>query len=148
MTKKLKPNYELLRDAYAIIDGIPPRKIDLDAIQESKGESLTCGTICCAAGWLALHPQFQALGLNMTHDPAHFFHPRAWVTFNGNDHDGDYAAVMSRVFRITDDEAVELFGCAGESPYDHSMRRNATDKSLFLNRVRSFLKEKGQPCSL
>jgi hypothetical protein len=60
-----RPNFDLLRDAFAIMDGIPSRVIDLDSWTTEQGKTLSCGTIACAGGWLARHPQFMELGLRI-----------------------------------------------------------------------------------
>ena len=63
-------NIELWKDAISVIDGIPEKRINLNTWQKSQlvrfitgPDQIECGTICCAAGWLALHPKFQSLGL-------------------------------------------------------------------------------------
>jgi hypothetical protein len=58
----MRPNFELLRDAFAIIDGIPKRAFDLD-MWRTKGAGPSCGTIACAGGWLAMHPAMNERGL-------------------------------------------------------------------------------------
>jgi hypothetical protein len=57
-----RPNFERLRDAFAILDGLPEEAIKLWTWRE-KGRKPECGTIACAAGWLAMHPAMNALGL-------------------------------------------------------------------------------------
>lgn len=54
---------ERLAFAYQVISGIPGDVIELDSFRTKKGQTLECGTICCGAGWLALHPVFNELGL-------------------------------------------------------------------------------------
>jgi len=59
----MRPNFDLLRDAFAIIDGIPEASFRLDFWTSKQGKSLSCGTIACAGGWIARHPKFKAMGL-------------------------------------------------------------------------------------
>lgn len=62
------PNYELLKQAYAIIDGIPETAIALGGIRTKEGATLAEGTVCSPEGWLALHPTFNEHGLTMSAD--------------------------------------------------------------------------------
>src|SRR5690606_37240816 len=129
MSKKT-PNYELLKEAYSIIDGIPGKLIDLDHIVKQKGERLDCGTICCAAGWLAHHPKFQALGLEMAHDK----------------NDGDnyevkyrsergYRSAMSALFGVSGGDAVNLFGSAGVSDYGYTASGDSRVRGFSASRA-------------
>lgn len=138
-----KPNYNLLRDAAAIIDGIPPMNFRLSGWYKDrdKAPEANCGTIACALGWLALHPKFQALGLKPRHN---------WL--------GAVPSVLhyspmesaARLFGITHDEAVDLFCVPGASTYDQHLEGRSTmgagawQKHMFDHRVRSFLRYKGQ----
>lgn len=56
-------SYPLLRDAYAIIDGIPDNRIDLAQWRKVGRSPHSCGTIACAAGWLSMHPDMKDRGL-------------------------------------------------------------------------------------
>jgi hypothetical protein len=62
MNTTTRPNFELLRDAFAIIDGIPNKAFKLDSWREN-GDGPACGTIACAGGWLAMHPTMNQAGL-------------------------------------------------------------------------------------
>lgn len=57
---------ERLAFAYQVIGGIPEKVIDLERYRSKEGKTLDCGTICCGAGWLALHPVFNELGLTLS----------------------------------------------------------------------------------
>lgn len=46
---------------HSIIDGIPSDLINLNQFKEET----ECGTICCGAGWAAMHPYFQAQNLRL-----------------------------------------------------------------------------------
>lgn len=57
-------NKKYIELAYQILDGIPEKQISLDYtyneyVQEGDWDKI----IACGAGWLALHPKFQKLGL-------------------------------------------------------------------------------------
>lgn len=119
------PNYNLLKDAYAVIDGIPAEAIDLDSWRLRTGESLGCDTIACAAGWLALHPEFKALGL-IAHSGG---------TPNFRQDSGNSA--LEKFFRLSYKQTERLFGPAFlEHPSRH--------KYIFLKRLRNFLVDAGQ----
>ena len=127
----MKPKYNLLREAYAIIGGIPDNVIDLRSIQKVKGESLSCGTICCAFGWLGHHPKFQALGLRTVE------HTWKKITLHG--FPTEYRLAAAELFDITEHEAVDLFGMVFESRYDKDASRGLSDKQLWMYRVRRYL---------
>lgn len=57
-----RPNFDRLRDAFAILDGIPKKAWRLEAWR-SRGSAPVCGTIACAAGWLAMNPTMNEQGL-------------------------------------------------------------------------------------
>lgn len=129
------PNYELLKEAYAIIGGIPARKINLEAIITDRGPSLACGTIACAAGWLAMHPKFKDMGLGL------------------NPHGGGLAVngihtmfdtAMAQVFGITVGDAMDLFGTRHFSRFDSDLPQHLGDKALWKARVKAFLRAQGQ----
>lgn len=128
------PNFELLKDAYAIIGGIPNEVIDLCDVQLHAGDSLGCGTVCCAAGWLGHHPQFQALGLETT---------RAGSTkLDGKFRSYDDA--MAEVFNMDPEDAEKMFA-PRNFLYERNERANGgTDKALWLTRVREYLRRHGQ----
>lgn len=139
-TKKdaeLDVTIELLKDAYEIIDGIPAKRVFLNSWQNPLGglqhltqwgpettsykktaAQIDCGTLACAAGWLCLHPKFQALGLmvNRDGDPALASNPNSY----------GYAA-LARVFHITHTQAATLFGLAFSA-------RSSAHKSIWLDR--------------
>ena len=129
------PNYELLKDAYAIIDGIPKHIINLDIIG-SHGMSLSCGTICCAAGWLGHHPRFQEMGLQTVGNGLRW--KGKWA---------NYDEAMGEVFNIPGEVAENLFGGAGYSSLDSYRPASVpigAHKEMFLNRIRTFLQREGQ----
>jgi hypothetical protein len=116
------PDIRLLKDAYAIIDGVPNSAFSLKQWRLRQGKNLTDGTICCAAGWLTLHPKFEALGLTFdgTGRPA-------FGLYRG------YAA-LAALFRIDTSEAYAMF-----CPLPPDAWSPQTDKVVWLNRVRTYL---------
>lgn len=126
------PNFELLKDAYAIIGGIPERAINLDMIELAKGESLGCGTVCCAAGWLGNHPQFQKLGL---------YNTGLGTTMRLGGSVVSYQDAMAEIFDISEYEAEDMF-CSVCSLKDE--RSGKSHKQIWLQRVRDYLQQHGQ----
>ena len=124
--------YSLLRDAYQIIDGIPESnfalKYWLDEDSWKKAEP-DCGTIACAAGWLALHPDMKKLGL--TRDQ---MGTPMYLDMDGYD-------ALAAVFGINWQDARNLFGTRGMSRLDEPREGTVmmTDKKLWMYRVRQFL---------
>ena len=121
----MKPNFKLLRRAAEIIDGIPDNRFNLDTVFE-KGH---CGTIGCAMGWLAHHPEFNKLG---------YTYSFGQVRINSNIVDIFTAA--ERLFHIQHGDAYGLF----VGVHVHHSRNH---KVLFRQRVIRFLEKHGQPVS-
>jgi hypothetical protein len=138
MTKaKTKPKYALLREAYAIVGGIPEHAFWMNSILERKGVSLSCGTVACALGWLGMHPKFQAkTGLATVSRTS--LNSGGSTTFKNKPMWYDVAA--ADVFGITMNEAAQLFGVAKHD----ELKRWGTHKEVFLARVRNFLGTRGQ----
>lgn len=132
-------SYSLLRDAYAIIDGIPAERIDLENWLDKDNSPGHCNTIACAAGWLALHPGMQKLGLMSYYNGEPMFIESD--LYKGVRASQGYAG-LSKFFGLeSEDQARDLFGTrAFESPYDPENRVGLTDKELWKARVRNFLK--------
>lgn len=128
---KNKPDYELLKDAYAIIDGIPEELISFGVPCKAKGETLTEGTICSPEGWLALHPIFADKGLSLSEDGQS-------ICFNGKI--GSVASVMAKVFGIPEDEAALLFG--ERDVFVNDGGDHLSDKLLWQERIRRHLNAK------
>lgn len=95
------PDYELLKEAYAIIDGIPEAAIASGSPCSKIGATLLEGTVCSPEGWLALHPTFNELGLSITDDGMS-------LRFNGAEE--PVASALAKVFRMSEEEAAQLFG--------------------------------------
>lgn len=141
------PNYELLCEAVAIVDGVPDDRFNLNYVLRvdgsiwsyrdySKTTPHTCGTVTCALGTLALHPKFKALGFS--------FSPLGYLQWKGSSM--GYVEAAQRLFGATWRDSENLFGPAGESTYDRSKYMH-DHKKLFRHRVVQFLERKGQPVS-
>jgi hypothetical protein len=114
------PDIRLLKEAYAIVNGIPDAAVSLAKWRTSEGKSLTEGTVCCPAGWLTLNPTFQAKGLTFDRGGR-----PAFGLYRG------YAA-LAALFRIETEEALEIFRpLKAWSPM--------SDKAVWLDRVLTFL---------
>jgi hypothetical protein len=148
------PNFKLLREAAAIIDGIPSKLFDLNLIMQadeleatdlrpvSAGTAKNCGAIGCAIGWLGTHPDFNALGLETL--PA--YAEEGGVCWQGKAR--GYNGAAAALFGINYGDARNLFAGIGSSDYDADFqfeRPNATSKQVFKNRVRRFLAEHSEP---
>lgn len=129
------PNFELLKDAYAIIDGIPDDRVSLHSIMSVRGESLACGTICCAAGWLAHHPKFQVLGLGVLSDGSR-------LTFKEMQPYGSYVAQIAQLFNLPEIDAEVLFNMRQHHEWQGDWA-DLTQKQVFLRRVREYLQRHG-----
>lgn len=129
-------DFELLKDAYAIIDGIPETAIALGRLQTARGESLDRGTVCSPAGWLAQHPAFMQLGLSLSEDGTRLRLHDQWAE------EGEEARIMAELFRLSPVEAAQLFG--SRHTYTLGDDSGLSDKRLWLREVREFLKQRDQ----
>lgn len=121
-----RADYELLKDAYAIVDGIPEAAIAVGLPCSKIGPTLSEGTVCSPEGWLALHPTFVELGLSMSADGRS-------LQFNGEQE--PVASAMAKVFRLPEDEATQLFGNRTSDSGDAS-DSTMSDKQSWQMRIR------------
>jgi len=141
------PNYALLREARDVIAAIPAHQIDLTAIVSQTGTDVAsmtigtigdtdsgCGTIACAAGWLALTPAFQARGLSVSFDMPSYCATLSW---NGveTQFQYDYDLAMAPLFNLTHTQARALFAEDGYSDEDEEAGSDIPDKDVFLARL-------------
>lgn len=127
------PNFELLKDAYQIIDGIPEVAFALERIFLKKGESLKSGTIACAAGWLSTHPQFRAMGLGWDQDSE-------ILTIDGCEFRNAYSQQMAQIFNLPLEVAQRLFNVRGGLECSKlGLQMDASDKEVFLKRLWRYL---------
>jgi len=133
---EMQPNFELIKDAYAIIDGIPETAIALGKLQTARGESLGRGTICSPAGWLAQHPKFIEQGLTLSEDGERLLlqdEPAA---------SGSSVEVLAKVFGLPLSDVEHLF--SERATYTLGDDSGLSDKRLWQREVRDFLKRHGQ----
>lgn len=131
-------NIERLREAYAIIDGVPEDRMNLnDVASNFEGGDPTdihhCGTVGCAIGLLAMHPYFQALGLYLERDESAIEYGYS-MTKAGTK---GYVRVGMEIFDLDYDEAHDLF----RPSRDWERAAYGSDKAIWLARVRKFLAE-------
>ncbi len=137
--------YPLLRDAIAIIMGIPNDRLNLCLVRRnpvdwhSHKDAHHCGTVGCAIGWLSLHPQFNALGLKPGRDPADLVLKGREVTFQ---------VAAARLFGITEDEGIDLFAPAMSIECDSGLSPLTPHKEMLRLRVRKFFASKGEACAI
>lgn len=120
------PDYELLKDAHAIIDGIPDAAVAFGPPCKTRGPRLEDGTVCSPEGWLALHPTFTALGLTISPDGSS-------LHVSGNTMSA--VAAMAQIFRVPEEEAALLFGERSLFLSEESTS-DVSDRQLWLTRVR------------
>lgn len=126
-----QPNYELLKDAYAILGGIPEDQINMNMIVSRQSGKHNCGSIACGIGWLAMHPAFNEMGLS-------YERPRGLTyTTNGKAETIHYAQAASNIFGITYEEARNIFEPAGDAWF-------VNHKHILLNRIMTLLDSKRQ----
>jgi hypothetical protein len=122
---------ELLRKAFAIIDGIPDDAIRFGLPRSMKGPALDVGTVCSPEGWLAQHPLFMRRGLKLTGDGTA-------ILFQGEGSGTAPTALpLSHALGMRLDEALRLFGPREE--FTANADDPNTDKQLWQQRVREVL---------
>lgn len=148
-------HYPRLRDAYAVIDGIPEHNINLTIWLNPGSEPVAeCGTIACAAGWLCLYPGFNELGLHLDPGsplPNQTICPKYDTTIKTDKHtrcfSSDYGfSALAQFFGLTWQDSWAIFGSrrtqhAERYQPDPITARKYSDKKLWQHRVRTFLKQ-------
>lgn len=134
------PDYELLKDAFAIIGGIPPEAVTLDWTRNKDGAALDNGTVYHPALWLSLHPAFQERGLTVSEKGKQLlYHGEAAP-------DGKYSEVLAQLFGLPVVEVVNLFVERG-AHMGEEQKIHHTDKDIWLDRVRHYLTTHASPQS-
>jgi hypothetical protein len=132
----MRPNFERLRDAFAIIDGIPKKAFDLDMWVSQRGKNKSCGTIACAAGWLAMHPKMNGFGLTNSMGGAPEF--KGLTSF----------AALREFFHLNYREG-DLFEAAGSGYADNELPKHVrvalSDKQLWKRRVLRLFQAYNEP---
>jgi hypothetical protein len=128
-------NISRFKRAIEIIEEIPDNQINLKVWQKSQTcpanyisskEYTTCGTIACAAGWLAIDSEMQAQGLTSGYGGE----PRY---SEGSEYISSFEA-LARFFDILEFDAELLF-----SPRNILEDSELTDKQVWLHRAKAFL---------
>lgn len=129
------PNYALLREAREVLASIPEAQFDLGQII-AEHSIAACGTIACAAGWLALTPRFQALGLTAVPIKSLDFTVYS-LAYKGVDTEAQsgYDLAMAPLFNLTLKQAEDLFASRGDSRMDEDLDEDASDQEVFLARI-------------
>jgi hypothetical protein len=142
---------ELFKDAIAAIDGIPDARLKLNRWQCGSGyesfssrprivtrtERITCDTIACAGGWLALHPLFRARGLR----------PEAFngiPTIGRGDRKSEGSRALAILFGISGVEANTLFCYRTVEEHTDPKTKNLSDRQIWLRRAKEFLADRDQ----
>jgi hypothetical protein len=129
-------NVDRFKRAIEIIEALPDEQVNLKVWQKenfakyiSSKQEATCGTIACAAGWLALDPEMQAQGLKSGFCGQPEFHFR-----------GEICGVSFRALGLFFDirDADTLFGPRVAWEESGDMER-WTDKQIWLHRARTVL---------
>lgn len=130
---------ELLKRAAEIIQEIPTEQLDLrywtDGAPSVIEETLDCGTICCAAGWLSLHPEMQALGLTLAKGDYGTIAPMLAP------HGAEGFSALSILFDISYDEASALFG---PPIFSETNRYGEDHKAAWRSRVELLLADRAE----
>jgi hypothetical protein len=133
--RTIEETIELLCDAHAIVDGIPIERLDLSSFQSDWSDDgrgyaratreIHCGTMCCAAGWLALHPMFRRRGLTTSSGGE----PQLTRSY---DHYVPVFQTLADFFGLTTQEAEYLFGSSSDNTEDvPSIEKSMQDKRYF-----------------
>jgi hypothetical protein len=130
------PDYELLKDAFAIIGGIPPDAVTLDWTKSKDGEALDKGALYHPARWLSLHPAFQKRGLTASENGKQLLYPGAAASGRSN------SEVLAQLFGIPVSDAINLFVERG-AHMGEGQKIHHTDKDIWLDRVRHYLTTHG-----
>jgi hypothetical protein len=130
------PNYQLLKQAYAIIDGIPETAIAFGRPRAKEGAAPAGVTVCSPEGWLALHPAFNQRGLSVSPEGDQLYLYGEPVPGTGA------ALIVGSVFELPAHEAAQLFG--DRDVFTGGDDSGLSDKSLWQRRLREYLRQKGQ----
>jgi hypothetical protein len=128
-------NIELFDDAMEFIASLSDSQLKLHSWQDldmeryiiTSSSQVECGTIACAAGWLTLNPQFEALGLKVG--------VCGVPTFKNQEAYWAMADLFNLPYRV----AVNLFSRRGfddADTFSETAMENMTDRQLWLSRAR------------
>jgi hypothetical protein len=128
-------NHERLKLAIDIIRAIPEEQVRLrfwhshmPMLAERDvdlAERITCGTVCCAAGWFTLDPEMRKAGFSCDSDGEPAFEGRTSFI------------ALGRFFDISTDEARGLFN-RRKAIENREFGEAISDKELWLRRIELF----------
>lgn len=134
---KVDPLAEL-RIAREILAEIPDEKLDLECIANKTFHS--CETIACGAGWLALHPRYQARGFALYDGGAVGIclyeegrRTQYWPP-------AEYGMAMSEMLGLPSEHMETLFSVRGFAPLE-PLCEIVTDKQVLLRRIDNYVAE-------
>jgi hypothetical protein len=98
------PNIELLKQAREILAAIPANRLNLSFVAMNQCDGAHndpnhCGTIACGLGWLAMRPEFQALGLCVDEDGLLRLHSRHQY----------FGTTAAQLFGMSEEDAGSMF---------------------------------------
>jgi len=131
--------WDLLREALAIVDGVPDERLWMGAINhnlyawQNSNVPTDCGTVGCAIGWISMHPKFNALGLTSDN--------MGRLMLDGNL--CTFVAAAEKVFGLPKADALRLFEPLTAEEENLGLR---CDKQAFRIRVVDFFTGYGHPC--
>lgn len=156
MTKP-RIDWPKLREAAAIIDGIPAKRFNLDLVHSQTSRNgfpadakpdtqvHSCGSLGCAIGWLACHPSFNdklRLGVVSGAVSGSYVHLQTKRPGESSWSNTSFAYAAMNVFGLPRFEASDLFGPV----YGHE-RCSPSDKILFRQRIVRLFDRYDQPVS-
>jgi len=142
MPKKppLVPNRGRLKDAYALIDGIPDAQVTLERWCDEDGDiETTVNTLACVQVWLIRHPDFQVPGFQLAQsnqDAATYVARDKDLAENFESCAAD--EYLRQLLGFDWRELNDLFGPRGTSQFD--IDESISDKQAWQRRVREFLR--------
>ena len=116
-------DFPFLRRMAAVFDGVPAKHIDLnDFLQYGcDPDPDSCGTVACAFGWMAMHPNMKAKGIELRHNGY----------FRINDELATAIDAGERAFGLEYNDFWRLFN-------------TSIGKAIFRRRIIKFLREHGE----
>ena len=126
-------SHPLIRQAYAIVDGIPSNRIKLSKIATHRNPN-NSRTVACPAGWIAMHPMFMSLGLDLK------YHKEVgYILTLPGETDKWWDQILSQVFNIPVSDAARIFGPRGHVHDFTNTITYTSDKEVWQRRVHRFL---------
>lgn len=132
------PNFDLLREAFKVIEDSPEEEINLD--------KWVCGTQFCAGGKLTTVKKFQDLGLGLTPLCVDRRQPPDWLYLSADGNNLLGFKALSNLFGIPYPDAEFLFDSVIDNYHDEPRSvdwEKCTDRQIFLSRMRVYFTRMG-----